>query len=269
MFRHMPAIVPPNAGRGLALGCGSVPEVPPRRWRPSSPPAASTAAITSSSRTEPPGWMIAPIAGVHRQLRPVREREVRVRGERRAGEQLAAGTPAPSRPRSARRRHGSSGRHRSRSSRRRAASTIAFERTWRQTIQANSMSRHSCSLGCRADHAASARASLDDVAALHEPPAEHGLAFELARAARANAASSSRRTFFFVLQQHQRGGLVAGREQHLDELLAPSCSAHAAVDAPVDRDHAAVGALGIAGEGALVGLLDARRRPRSRRGCCA
>ena len=54
-------------------------------------PAASTAAITSSSRTEPPGWMIARDAGVDRQLGTVGEGEEGVGGERGAGEQLGLG----------------------------------------------------------------------------------------------------------------------------------------------------------------------------------
>ena len=49
-------------------------------------PACSTAATTSSSRFEPPGWTIAAIARLERDLRAVGEREERVGGEHRAAQ---------------------------------------------------------------------------------------------------------------------------------------------------------------------------------------
>ena len=49
-------------------------------------PAASTAATTSGSRIEPPGWMIAVDPGLDRQLRAVGEREVGVGRHHRAGD---------------------------------------------------------------------------------------------------------------------------------------------------------------------------------------
>ena len=58
-----------------------------RKWRipvnTMAMPAASAAAITSSSRTEPPGWMTA-VAPARGCLEPVGEREERVRGDDRA-----------------------------------------------------------------------------------------------------------------------------------------------------------------------------------------
>ena len=52
-------------------------------------PARLTAATTSASRFEPPGWMIAAHAGLEREPRAVREREERVGRERRAVEVVA------------------------------------------------------------------------------------------------------------------------------------------------------------------------------------
>ena len=61
-----------------------------RRWvKTIVAPASRTASTTSSSRFEPPGWMIAPTPGLERGLRAVGEREERVRRERRALERVA------------------------------------------------------------------------------------------------------------------------------------------------------------------------------------
>ena len=95
----------------------------------------------------------------------------------------------------------------------------------------------------------------------------HGLAFDLAQRRRP-VGELEQAHVLLRLQQLERVGVVAGSEQHLDELLGEPLGARP-VDATVERDHAAVGALRVAREGPLVGELGARRRPRSRRGCCA
>ena len=134
----------PGAGgaRSQALS-PSVAEVP-ALVKTIATPASSAAATTSSSRTEPPGWMIAVDAGLDRQLGPVGEREERVGGQRRALQRLRRAT---SRPRGARSRRGSSARRRCRRSRRSRASTIALDFTCWQTRQAKSRSLHSSSVG--------------------------------------------------------------------------------------------------------------------------
>src|ERR1035438_7303720 len=61
-------------------------------------------------------------------------------------------------------------------------------------------------------------------------------------------ASSSRRTFFFSCSSSSASWRQAGA-------LRPQPLGAGAVDAAVEGDHTAVGALGIAGEGPFVGLL--------------
>ena len=188
------------------------------------------------------------------QLGPVGEGEEGVGGERAAGEQVRLRRPAfstairtestrlicpapiptvaPSR-----------------------ASTIAFERTWRHTRQANSRSRHSCSVGrARADDL-HVRARLGHrVAVLHQHARRAtGLSVGLAGGG-GQSRSSSRRTLGFAEQQLQRVVVEAGGEQHLEELLrpatrrsAPSTGRLTAITPPKAR-------LRVAGERALVGL---------------
>ena len=134
MFRHMPILSP---------RC--------RRWRVSSAevahagrdhrhPAASAAATTSSSRTEPPGWMIALTPASIASCGPSAKGKNASEASDRAGEQLRAGT-----------RVAFSTAMRTASTRLicpapmpivapPAAITIALERTWRQTLHANSRS---------------------------------------------------------------------------------------------------------------------------------
>ena len=76
------------AEQAPALACGQC-----RKWRRPvriiAAPAAFTAAITSSSRFEPPGWISAAMPGVERDRRAVGEREERVAREHRAGRVVA------------------------------------------------------------------------------------------------------------------------------------------------------------------------------------
>ena len=103
-----------------------------RKWRRPvktiATPASSAAAMTSSSRIEPPGWTTPVTPRLDRQLGAVGEREERVGGQHRALQRVE---PAPSRPPGGPSRRGSSGRRRSRPSRRPRASTIALDCTWR------------------------------------------------------------------------------------------------------------------------------------------
>ena len=93
------------AGRAMsetdaaAFALATVAELAPRssrqwrKWRRPvkiiAAPAAFTAAITSSSRFEPPGWIERGHARVERELRAVGEREERVAREHRAGRVVA------------------------------------------------------------------------------------------------------------------------------------------------------------------------------------
>ena len=63
------------------------------------------------------------------------------------------------------------------------------------------------------------------------------------------------RTFGFALQDLERALAVAGREQQLDEVLVQRLR-ELGVDLAVEHDHAAEGALGVARERALVGLVE-------------
>ena len=160
-------------------------------------------------------------ARVDRELRAVGEGEEGVGGERRAGEQLGLGGAGPSRPRSAPRRPGSSGRRRSRSSRRRRRCTIALERTCRQTFQANSRSSHSRLARLPRGHHAHLLARLgDDVAGLHELRRRSPACLRPRGWARGQSRELEQAHVLLRLQHLQRVGVVAGREQHLDELLA-------------------------------------------------
>ena len=113
-----------------------------RKWRRPvktiATPASSAAATTSSSRIEPPGWMIAVTPRLDRRARG-RRRTGRTR--RRRAPRPAASRAAPSRPPGGPSRRGSSARRRCRPSRRSRASTIALDFTWRHTRQAKSRSR--------------------------------------------------------------------------------------------------------------------------------
>ena len=102
---------------------------------------------------------------------------------------------------------------------------------------------------------------------LHELAADHRLAFHLA-AGLGPVGELEQAHVLLRLEQLERLGVEAGGEQHLDELPAELLR-EGAIDGPVDGDHAAVGALRVTGEGALVGDPGALARPRSRRGCCA
>ena len=119
-------------------------------------------------------------------------------------------------------------------------------------------------------HDAHLRAGLGDgVAVLDEQSADHGLGFEgqvLGRrgvlSGGAVAAGVRDRAEFeqahvlLLLEYLERAGVETGGEQDLDELAAEGLGT-GAVDPAVERDDAAVGALGVAGEGAFVGGLGA------------
>ena len=92
----------------------------------------------------------------------------------------------------------------------------------------------------------------DHVGRLRELPADHRLAFDLVD--RRRPARELQQAHVLLLAQYLEGLIVeAGGQQHLDELLRER-PREGAVHGPVDRDHAAIGALRIAREGAFVGL---------------
>ncbi len=99
-----------------------------RKWRrpvkTMAMPCSSQAAIDSSSRLEPPGWMMAVDAGRRRRVGSVAEGEERVRGQRRP---LAP--RRPSQRRSAPSRAGSSAPRRRPATGRPSTTTIAFDFT--------------------------------------------------------------------------------------------------------------------------------------------
>ena len=211
-----------------------------RKWRRPvntiATPAASQAATTSASRFEPPGWMSA-----------VAPASIAVCGPSGKGKKASEATTdpassavaprrrtrrAPCRSRSAPSRPGSSARRRSRPSPRRVANTIAFERTCRQTVQANSRSSHCSSVGCGLGRHGHRLARLvDPVGVLDQQAAAHALDVALARRVVELLGSTSRiRIDSFWVSISIAPVVEAGREQHLDELLVEPLG-----ERPVDR----------------------------------
>ena len=217
----------------------------------------------------PAGLDDRPDAGVDRELRAVGEGEEGVGGQRRAGEQLRLGGAGLLDRRSAPRRRGSSDPAPIPIVAPPRAITIALERTWRQTFQANSRSSHCCLARlARSRHHAHLLARLgDDVARLHELAADHRLAFDLVARRRPVGAAPAGARFSSPAAARARPASKPGASSTSMNCSDSSLGA-GPIDAPVERDHAAVGALRVAREGAFVGRL-ASRRARSRRGCCA
>ena len=179
-------------------------------------PAVSTAATTSGSRTEPPGWMIAVDPGLDRELRAVGEREEGVGGhDRRPSGQTRAFSiasrtestrlicPAPM-PTVARSRE----------------STIALERTCLHTFQANSSSPHSrlgrVALG---DDLHLAAVLEVEVAILDEHAADDLAEVGLDHVGDAALAVVEDAHVRLGRQDLERVVVVPAREQDLDELL--------------------------------------------------
>ena len=164
-------------------------------------------------------------ARVDRQLRAVGEREVRVGGQRRAGAAIGrAGTRrGPSRSRSAPRPPCSSGRRRSRSWRRRRRSRSRWSARGGRPSTRTASSCHSDSLGARAlITRICSRVSATTSRVCTSWPPITGLRFDLAGWAPASSRELEQAHVLLHLQHLQRVRVVAGREQHLDELLAPA-----------------------------------------------
>src|SRR5207245_2627119 len=92
---------------------------------------------------------------------------------------------------------------------------------------------------------------IGQVTGLHELASDHWLALDLA-ARRGPVGELEQAHVLLLLEQRERFLVEPGREEHLDELLAQLLRA-GSVDAPVERDDTAIGALRVAGEGALIG----------------
>ena len=129
----------------------ALPEPQCRKWRRE----VKTIATPRRRRRPPPR---VALRAARLDDRPRRPRRWPPGGRRRTGRTRPRPSPRrrarcprrrPSRPRSAPSRPGSSARRRCRPCRGRAASTIAFERTCLHTLQANSSSPHSASVGLR------------------------------------------------------------------------------------------------------------------------
>ena len=134
------------------------------------PPARSTAAMTSSSRFEPPGSMITRTPASSAACDAVGEREEGVGREHRARD----GASAPCRARAASSRRGDIWPAPIPTVAVSRAITMAFERTCLTTRQANRRSPHSRSVGARAGHDLHRVAILGlGVAILDQEAAEH------------------------------------------------------------------------------------------------
>ncbi len=196
-----------------------------RKWRrpvkTMATPASSQAATTSASRFEPPGWITA-----------VAPASIAAKGPSAKGKKASEATTEPSQRALARRT-----RPRALSTAIRVestrliwpapipsvapsrAKTIAFERTWRQTFQANSRSSHCSSLGLpHGRHGHRLARFVDAVGVLGENAAAYALDVAFARFVGTWLAVEDPNRL--LLRQHvERAGLEPGREQDLDELL--------------------------------------------------
>ena len=212
-------------------------------------PAASTAATTSGSRIEPPGWMIAVDARVEGQLRAVGEREVGVRGHHRAGD-LRPGLLD-------READGVDAAHLAGADADRRQITREHDRVGADVLADLPREQQLAPLGL------GGAALADDlhlgailevrVAVLDEHPADDLAQLGVDHVRRAALAVVEDPHVGLGLEHLERVLVVAAREQHLDELVDERLR-ELAVDPAIDADHAAVGGHRIAGERLLVGL---------------
>ena len=223
-------------------------------------PCSSQAARVSSSRFEPPGWMIAvtPAAaatsGPSRNGKKASEASTEPRARspafataiRTESSRLIwpAPTPTSCRP---------------------CASTIAFDLTAWQTRQAKPERRALLGVGRGAAgrDGPGGRVGFHRVPVLHEQPALDPAQVEArgagGRRGRSGRPRSSRRTLFFqvglVVSRPKRVGLEAGGDDRLDEPAGHAQPlGRRAVDRPVQADDPAEGADGVALVGQLEGL---------------
>ena len=198
----------------------AVAEVPPAGEDHRGPPAASTAAITSSSRLEPPGWID----------RGRRRRRARAAGPSANGKNASLASDAPrevvavlarlldrdpdrvdAAHLARRRSRSSAGPSRSRSRSTRRACRRATRRAGRPTAASVEPRRSTISIVSR---------SCDvEVALLQQQAAEHALQVALARRLGAALAVDEDAQRLLRAQRLDRPVVVAGREQHLDEVL--------------------------------------------------
>ena len=222
-------------------------------------PAASAASTTSGSRRDPPGWMIAVTPAPIAISGPSEKGKNASEAQHRAGQRLQARLVDGQ-------AHGVHAAHLARADARRRLLLGEHDRVGAH-VHADLPGEHEVAplvVGRRAlgDDLHLRAVGEVDVAVLYEQPAHDLLDVRLGQ---------QRRAALVVLQDAQRrlaredlhrAVLVAGREQHLDELLGEALGG-GRVDRAVERDHAAEGAQRIGRQGALVGLLRGRadRRP--------
>ena len=234
-------------------------------------PASSQASITSSSRFEPPGWItaVAPawIASSGPSAKGKKASEATA--SRPAGRGVLAAGVAALLDREADRVDAAHLAGADADVAPSLAITIAFERTCRQTVQAKQhvVPLLLARLGLGHDLHDLARLGVA-VPVLDEQAAADPLDVALARVALAALLLAEDPDRLLLLQHLEGVVLVAGRDQHLDEVLVQRLG-ELLVDRPVEGDHAAEGRHRVAGERLLVGLERVRRRSPPRRGCCA
>ena len=234
-----------------------MPEVRRRPVKTIAAPASLTAAMTSSSRREPPGWTIAVDARVERELRAVGEREERIRGER---------------PRR-------SGRGRTPRAFSTAIRTASTRLIWPAPIpivrgpsRARSRStRRACRRAtrrARSPHCSSLDVAGDDlpavavldvaVAVLDEHPAEHALVVALAGlAARRSRSSEDARVLLPLQRRRARRRRSPGAKRTSTNCSASFC-AERRVDRAVEDDDPAVRRDGSEASALVVRLLERR-----------
>ena len=151
-----------------------------------------------------------------------------------------------------------------------SATTIALDFTCRQTRQANSRSRHSrlgrLPLG---DDLQLRAVGDDDVAVLHEQPAVDLADVEVGVALAPALLVLEDADVRLLGQQGERVLVVAGCDEHLDELLRRAPAASCEVDRRLSAMMPPNALTRIAGERLAVGVERRRRRERRRTGCCA
>ena len=212
-------------------------------------------------------------AGLDRRLRAVGEGEEGVGGDRRALQQRRRprrrAPRGTSRSRAAPSRPGSSARRRSRASRRPWRARSRSSARGGTTVQANSRSRHCASSGSvLVTTSISSRGSGSPSRSWTSSPPRTRLTSRSPRVGGRALLVGEDPDRLLLLQHLERVLLVAGRDQHLDEVLVQRLGQRL-VDRAVERDHAAERRHRVAGERLLVGLAARRRRSPPRRGCCA
>ena len=179
-------------------------------------PESSAAAMTSGSRTDPPGWMIARTPAAPPASTPSAEGEESIRRQHRARGRMA-GLRAPCAPRGTTHPRGSSVPRRCRCACSPRASRMAFDLTVPPRAQANRRSFISSSVGCAVGDHAPAVFAMDRRRTGPGSGSRRGSSSSRARLAARMSGSSTTRRFFFSAKARQRVGVERRRHDDFHE----------------------------------------------------